>query len=99
MIVFALTAALLAGQTATPRVVEISPVTPSSAANPGALAERPREGERLVCRTESVVGSNRRQRVCMSAEQRDRIRQESQDFQKSMNQPFEPGAADRGGGG
>lgn len=99
MIVFALTAALLAGQTAAPRVVEISPVTPASASNPGALAERPREGERLICRTESVVGSNRRQRVCMSAEQRERIRQESQDYRRNMDQPFEPGAATRAGGG
>ena len=99
MIVLALAATLLGGQAATPRVVEISPTTPSSAVNPGTLAERPREGDRLICRSESVLGSNRRQRVCMSAQQRDRIRQESQDFRRNMDQPFDPGATSRTGGG
>lgn len=82
-----LTLALFAAltQQAEPRTVTISAVTPATALAPGSLPEQPREGERLICRTESVVGSNRRKRVCMTAEQRLVIREQSERFRSSIN--------------
>ncbi|MET4684562.1 hypothetical protein [Brevundimonas faecalis] len=99
MILIAFAAALLAGQDATPREVEVSAVAPASANNPGALPNQPQPGERLICRTEPVLGSNRRQRVCMTAEQRARLREESREYRNAMDQPYNPDAGAPKGGG
>ncbi|HZW15461.1 MAG TPA: hypothetical protein VFF66_04310 [Brevundimonas sp.] len=55
---------------------------PSTAAAPNTAAaqtEAPAEDpeERVVCRREHVVGSNRRQQVCMTVRQRAQLRDES----------------------
>ena len=53
-----------------------APVAPATAAaETPAPAEDPEE--RIVCRREHVVGSNRRQQVCMSVRQRSELRDES----------------------
>lgn len=102
MLVLALALALQ--QTTTPpasppRVVQIAPGAPGAAAAPGTLPEPTRVGERLICRSEPVLGSNRRERVCMTAEQRDQRRQNSLDYRNGMDQPANPEAATRAGGG
>ena len=97
MLIFA-TFLLVAFQDA-PRVVEVAPAAPVSANAPGSLPSNPQAGERLICRSEVVLGSNRRQRVCMTAEQRARLREESRDFRNAMDQPYNPDVAAPKGGG
>ena len=82
-----LTLALLAAlvQQSEPRTVTVSTATPTAALAPGSLPEQPREGDRLICRTESVVGTNRRKRVCMTAAQRLAAREQSEQFRSSIN--------------
>lgn len=92
-------ALLLVAFQESPRVVEIAPAMPVSANAPGSLPSNPQAGERLICRSEPVLGSNRRQRVCMTAEQRTRLREESRDFRNAMDQPYNPDAAAPKGGG
>jgi hypothetical protein len=72
-------------QQAEPKTVTISNDTPATALNPGTLPERPREGDRLICRSETVIGSNRRKRICMTAEQRQMAREQSEQFRSSIN--------------
>ena len=50
--------------------------TPAPAAAP---AEEPNERERMVCRRERVVGSNRPQRICMTQAQWDATRDQSRE--------------------
>lgn len=73
-----------------PRVVEMAPAAPATAMVPGTLPNRPKDGEQLICRTESVVGSNRRQRVCMSAAQRDALRAQSTNLREGLDQMLTP---------
>ncbi|WP_453977937.1 hypothetical protein [Brevundimonas sp. Marseille-Q4549] len=90
----ALTLALMLQQAAAaPRPVEIAPGAPSTAAAPGTLPEPARPGDRLICRSETVVGSNRRQRVCMTAVQRDTRRQNGLALRDSMDRPYNPDLA------
>lgn len=84
---------------AQPRPVEIAPTTPVSAAAPGALPEPLSPGDRLICRSEPVLGTNRRQRVCMTAAQRERLRHDSQQFRESLDNPYNPNVGRRDGGG
>lgn len=81
-----------------PRVVTVTPNSSSSIAVPGALPDPARPGDRLICRTESVVGSNRRRRVCMTEAQRNAIREQSRDLRDNMNLvPAEPLPSPSGG--
>lgn len=73
-----------------PRTVTISPAAPSAAMAPGSLRQTFHEGDRLICRTQSVVGSNRRQRVCMTAAQRAELQAQSKLFRDGMNSPLAP---------
>ena len=95
---FLLTLAIQTPQAA-PQVVTVAPNTTTSATAPGALPQPMREGERLICRTESVLGSNRRQRVCMTAEQRQQAREQSRELRERLDRPFNPAAAESNGGG
>ena len=75
----------------TPRIVTVAPNTTTATVAPGALPDAVREGDRLICRTESVVGTNRRQRVCMTAAQRQAQREQSRDLLDGMNRlPADP---------
>lgn len=57
-----------------------APPPPSEAPAAAAAAAPPPEPEdRIVCHREHIVGSNRRQRVCMTVSERARIRDQSQD--------------------
>ena len=85
VMLIALVIILAMGQQAEPKVVTLSNSTPTTALNPGALPEQPREGERLICRTETVIGSNRRRRICMTAAQRQAAREQSEQFRSSIN--------------
>ena len=82
-----------------PKTVEIVPGSPPSAAAPGSLPEEVREGDRLICRTEPVLGSNRRQRVCMTAAQRQRLRDESSQFRDSLDRQYNSSVGEQNGGG
>lgn len=82
-----------------PQTVEIAPGSPPSAAAPGSLPEEVREGDRLICRSEPVLGSNRRQRVCMTAAQRQRLRDESSQFRDSLDRQYNPAVGEQKGGG
>ena len=84
MLAYALVTILMVGQEPQPRTVTISPTAPITALAPGALPEQPQENERLICRTESVVGSNRRRRICMSAQQRQAMREQSMQFRDGL---------------
>ena len=77
--------AMTLAQDPSPRPVVVSPTSPVSATNPGSLPDRVQPGERRICRSESVVGSNRRQRVCMTQAQRDQRREESRDYRNRMD--------------
>lgn len=46
--------------------------------------------DRQVCRRERMVGSNRPQRVCMSAREWERIREESRDFHRNATREHPP---------
>lgn len=81
------------------RTVTVSSSTPVTALAPGSLPEQPREGERLICRTESVVGSNRRKRICMTAAQRDAMREQSRDLREGMDRLAAPPLPTPSGGG
>lgn len=95
----ALTLALMLQQApVTPRPVQIAPGAPSSASAPGSLPEHVRPGDRLICRSEPVIGSNRRQRVCMTTAQREARRQNSLEFRDSMDRPYNPDLAVTNGG-
>lgn len=60
----------------TPTAQSSAPEAPNAAAaQTEATAEDPEE--RVVCRREHVVGSNRRQQVCMTVRQRAQLRDES----------------------
>jgi len=60
----------------TPPAEASAPVAPvAAAAETPPPAEDPEE--RIVCRREHVVGSNRRQQVCMTVRQRSELRDES----------------------
>jgi hypothetical protein len=57
-----------------------APAPPSEApAAAAAAAPAPEPEDRIVCHREHIVGSNRRQRVCMTVSERARIRDQSQD--------------------
>lgn len=64
-----------AGQSAPPAPAssEAAATAPAPAAAPAADPE-----DRIVCHREHVVGSNRRERVCMTVRQRAQIRDQSQ---------------------
>lgn len=80
------------------RVVTVTPNSGAAAAAPGALPDPVRPGDRLICRTESVVGSNRRRRVCMTQAQRDAQRDQSRDLRDGLNRlPAEPLPGSSGG--
>ena len=56
-----------------------APPPPSEAPAPAAAAApAPEPEDRIVCHREHIVGSNRRQRVCMTVSERARIRDQSQ---------------------
>lgn len=100
MIVLAFALALqVTSGTPQPRQVEISPGAPASAASPGTLPDPVAPGDRLICRSEPVLGSNRRQRVCMTAEQRDKLRHDSQQLRDSLDSPYNENIGNRNGGG
>lgn len=84
-IALAVFAAALLQQSPAPRVVQITPNASATAITPGALPDAVRSGDRLICRTESVVGSNRRQRICMTQAQRDAMRDQSRDVRERMD--------------
>ena len=65
----------------TPAEQSAPPAPPSSEAQATAPAAAPaaEPEDRIVCHREHVVGSNRRQRVCMTVSERARIRDQSQD--------------------
>lgn len=66
---------------------------PATAATATAEAQTPTEGpDRVVCRSQSVVGSNRRQRICMTARERDRQRDESREYRERMDRGYNPAA-------
>ncbi|WP_312688660.1 hypothetical protein [Brevundimonas nasdae] len=88
-----------ASVTPSPRTVEIAPGAPSSAAIPGSVSEQVRPGDRLICRTEPVLGSNRRERICMTAAQRERMRENSRDFREGMDRQTNPNLTSSGGSG
>jgi hypothetical protein len=50
------------------------------------------DGDRLVCRTESVVGSNRRRRVCMTVRERDERRETSNSMRDRLDRNLDPAA-------
>ena len=61
----------------TPPVEARAPVAPAAAAAETPTPAEDDPEERIVCRREHVVGSNRRQQVCMSVRQRSELRDES----------------------
>jgi hypothetical protein len=65
----------------TPPEPTAPPPPPASAtpAAPGAEARATDPDDRVVCHREHVVGSNRRQRVCMTVRQRAQAQDQSQD--------------------
>lgn len=77
-----------------PAVATVPTVLP-----PVVVVEPPRDPEeRIVCRTESVVGSNRRQRVCMTLAEREERRVASQSQQQRLDRLANPSAAGDGQG-
>ncbi len=69
------------------------------AAQPAQQATATQEDpQRLVCRTESVVGSNRRRRVCLTAAERDAMRNHSREIRENMDRQYNEGAAGASGG-
>ena len=80
-----------------PRVVEVTPNATAAVTAPGSLPDPTQPGDRLVCRTESVVGSNRRRRVCMTQAQRQAMREQSRNLRERMDSlPVEPSPASSG---
>ena len=63
----------------TPAEPSASAPPPPSEAPAAAAAPAPEPEDRIVCHREHIVGSNRRQRVCMTVSERARIRDQSQD--------------------
>lgn len=59
--------------------------SPPSAPSPAPQAESaPPERERLVCRRERQVGSNRSQRICVTTKERDAQRDASKDVMRQI---------------
>lgn len=95
---FAFLALALLQEPSQPRVVEVTPNATGAVTAPGSLPDPVQPGDRLVCRTESVVGSNRRRRVCMTQEQRQAMREQSRDLRERMDGlPAEPRPMGSGG--
>jgi hypothetical protein len=66
--------------------VQTPPAAPAAPAAPSAPAAAPSEdpGSRIVCRREAVLGTNRRERVCMTVRQRAQLEDQSeQQLQRS----------------
>lgn len=85
VIMVAVFAAALLQQNPNERVVEVTPNRSAAVNAPGMLPDPVQPGDRLICRTESVVGSNRRQRVCMTQAQRNAMRDQSRDMRERMD--------------
>ncbi len=81
-----------------PRAVETTPTEPrpvtAAPATPPTSAARPEE--RVICRSERVVGSNRMQRVCMTRAQRQAVHDQFREARERMdtNRPAEPNEAE-----
>jgi hypothetical protein len=91
-------AAALLQQAPAPRVVQVTPNSSVAVTAPGALPDAVRPGDRLICRTESVVGSNRRQRVCMTEAQRTAVREQSRDMRERLDNQTAPPLPTASGG-
>jgi hypothetical protein len=89
-ITLAFVAAALLQQAPAPRVVQVTPNSSATVNSPGSLPDAVRPGDRLICRTESVVGSNRRQRVCMTEAQRSAMREQSRDMREQLDRQAAP---------
>ncbi|MDZ4365122.1 hypothetical protein [Brevundimonas sp.] len=59
---------------------------------PPPAATDDRDPERMICRTESVVGTNRRRRVCMTARERDERRESSSSARDRLERNLDPNA-------
>lgn len=83
-VLFAVTALLLqASQAATPSQAPATTTLPPVSVTGAAPAADP--ADRIVCRREHVMGSNRPQRVCMTVRQRDLEREQSREFGNRMD--------------
>ncbi len=69
---------------------QLAPVTVTGTSTP----ESSEDDQRLVCRTQAVVGTNRRQRVCMTVAQRNEQRATSLSIRDRLDGPVNPAAAD-----
>lgn len=96
--ILAFVAAALLQQPPAPRVVQVTPNSSAAVNAPGSLPDAVRPGDRLICRTESVVGSNRRQRVCMTEAQRTAMREQSRDIRERLDTQTAPPLPSASGG-
>ncbi|CAN5396643.1 hypothetical protein BH10PSE1_BH10PSE1_25870 [soil metagenome] len=79
-VLFAMTVALLqASQTAAP-TTEQTPVPATTLPPVSVTAPAVDPADRIVCRREHVMGSNRPQRICMTVRQRDLERDQAREF-------------------
>lgn len=69
---------------------QLAPVTVTGRGTPNASED----DQRLVCRTQAVVGTNRRQRVCMTVAQRNEQRAASLNIRDRLEGAVNPAAAD-----
>jgi hypothetical protein len=97
-ITIALFVAVLASAQTTPQ----APATPATTPPPTTVspaAPTSRTPEPLICRTQAVVGSNRRQRVCMTVAERDERRQSGASVRERLERNTDAGAIGNGQGG
>lgn len=71
-----------------PRPTPAAPTAPAGAAqaaNTPQAVPREEEGQRMVCRRERLVGSNRPQRICMTSAEWQQARDTSREVAERMN--------------
>ena len=91
MLVMMMAAAVLFGGTAQDNPSQTEEATPPQAAQPEREAD---DGDRVICRREHVLGSNRPQRICMPKREWDAIREASRDNLNRMDRGTPQGLPD-----
>lgn len=82
MLVMMMAAAVLLGGAAQNNPSQTEEATPPQAAQPEREAD---EGDRVICRREHVVGSNRPQRICLPKREWDAMRDDARNNADRLN--------------